>query len=280
MSALHATLTRFAIAKLTCAAAASTMKGMRTRDLGLALLLCVLPLAAAAQTADQIVAKVYTARGGLVRIHALKAQRVSGEISFGSDAAGPFFVELKRPLKMHMELTVQNQTMVRVFDGKSGWANNPFGGKMNPEPMTDEDLRNISEEADFDGPMIDYRKKGNQIELVGKDKVEDKDVWRVKLTTKNGDVRYYLYDAGSFLLLKWEGKRRAEGKEFPVESYFRDYREVEGLKFAFEIDSGSAATDLTQKIVIDKIELNPQIADSEFAKPTTPGQNAAPPATP
>jgi hypothetical protein len=142
--------------------------------------------------------------------------------------------------------------------------------------MSDEDLQNISEEADFDGPLVDYRKKGNQIELVGKDKVEDKDVWRLKLTTKNGDARYYLFDAGTFLLLKWEGKRRAEGKEFPVESYFRDYRDVGRLKFAFEIDSGSSATDLTQKIVIDKIELNPQILDTEFLKPGTPGQNAAP----
>jgi outer membrane lipoprotein-sorting protein len=241
-------------------------------------LLCIFASPLCAQTVEQILAKVYTARGGLVRLHALKGQRVSGEISFGSDAVGPFFVELKRPLKMHMELTVQNQTMVRVFDGTNGWANSPFTGKMDPQPMSDEDLKNISEEADFDGPLVDYRKKGNQVELVGKDKVEDKDVWRLKLTTKNGDVRYYLYDAATFLLLKWEGQRRAEGKEFPVESYFRDYRDVGGLKFAFEIDSGSSATNLTQKIVIDKIELNPQIADSEFTKPDAPGQNATTPA--
>jgi outer membrane lipoprotein-sorting protein len=146
--------------------------------------------------------------------------------------------------------------------------------------MTDEDLKNISEEADFDGPLVDYAKKGNKPELVGKDKVEDKDVRRVRLTTKNGDVRYYLFDTGTFLLLKWEGKRRAEGKEFPVESYFRDYRDVEGLKFSFQIDSGSSATDLTQKLVIDKIELNPEIPDSEFTKPAAPSDAApAPPAS-
>ncbi len=231
-----------------------------------------------AQTVTDILAKVFVARGGLARIHALKSQRVVGTISFGSEASGPFVVELKRPLKMHMTLSVQNQNMVRVYDGTQGWANNPFGGKMNPDSMSDEDLRNISEEADFDGPLVDYRKKGNQVELVGKDKVEDKDVWRVKLTTKNGDVRYYLFDATSFLLLKWEGQRRAEGKQFPVESYFRDYRDVDGLKFSFQIDSGSSATDLTQKLVIDKIELNPQIPDSEFTKPAAP--DATTPAAP
>lgn len=255
---------------------------LRTRRLhllSLALTTLLVPFFASplsAQTVEQILAKVYTARGGLVRIHALKGQRVTGEISFGSDAVGPFFVELKRPLKMHMQMTVQNQTMVRVFDGTMGWANNPFGGMLDPQPMSEDDLKNISEEADFDGPLVDYRKKGNKVELIGKDKVADKDVWRLKLTTKSGDVRYYSFDATTFLLLKWEGKRRADGKEFPVESYFQDYRDLEGLKFAFEIDSGSSATDLTQKIVVDKIELNPQIADSEFTKPGAPGQNAAP----
>ena len=247
------------------------------------LLFCIIPQSLSAQTITQILAKVYVARGGLTKIRAVKSERVSGTISFGSEASGPFVVELKRSLKMHMTLSVQNQTMVRVFDGTQGWANNPFAGKVNPEPMTDEDLKNISEEADFDGPLMEFAKKGNKPALVGKDKVEDKAVWRVKLTTKNGDVRYYLFDAGTFLLLKWEGKRQAEGKEFPVESYFRDYRDVEGLKFSFQIDSGSSATDLTQKLVIDKIELNPEIPDSEFAKPAAPPDAttpAPPPSTP
>jgi outer membrane lipoprotein-sorting protein len=240
------------------------------------LLLCAVAPSLSAQTVTQILAKVFVARGGLTKMRAIKSERVSGTISFGSEASGPFVVELKRPLKMHMTLTVQNQTMVRVYDGTQGWANNPFAGKPNPDPMTDEDVKNISEEADFDGPLVDYAKKGNKLELVGKDKVEDKDVWRVRLTTKNGDVRYYLFDAGTFLLLKWEGKRRAEGKEFPVESYFRDYRDVEGLKFSFQIDSGSSATDLTQKLVLDKIELNPEIPDSEFTKPAAPPDAATP----
>src|SRR5262249_3120938 len=217
--------------------------------------------------------------GGLVRLHALQGQKITGTISFGNDASGPFFVEFRRPLKMHMELTVQNQTMVRIYNGTEGWANNPFAGKTNLDPMTEDDLRNISEEADFDGQLVDYRKKGNKVELVGPDKVEDKDAWRVRMTTARGDVRYYLFDATTFLLLKWEGQRQAEGKVIPVQSYYRDYRDVGGMKFAFAIGSGSSATDLTQRIIIEKIELNPQVPDSDFAKPLAPGESA-PPAAP
>jgi hypothetical protein len=52
------------------------------------------------------------------------------------------------------------------------------------------------------------------------------------------------------------------------------------LKFAFAIDSGSSATDVNQKIRIDKIDLNPNFNDAEFAKPTTPPQPGSPPPSP
>jgi hypothetical protein len=261
------------------------MNSMRLRTLCFALLTllpaaALFPAAASPQTADEILARVLAARGGVDKLRAVNSERVSGQISFG-DVSGPFAVELKRPLKMHMQITIQDKTMVRVYDGKSqGWANNPFAGKMDPEAMSEEELKNITEESDFDGPLMDYKSKGNQIELVGKEKFNDKDVWRLKLTTKNGDVRYYLFDVDSFLLLKWEGKRKFQDKEFPVESHFSDYREVGGLKFAFGIDSGSSPTELTQKIRIEKIELNPELGEAEFGKPATPPLPAATPAPP
>lgn len=232
---------------------------------------------ASAQTVNSILAKAFAARGGLEKIRAVKSERVSGTITFGGDTSGPFRVEFQRPLKMHMQLTLQNQTLVRVYDGKSaGWANNPFNGKMIPEPMSADDLKNIADESDFDGQFVDANRKGNQVVLVGKDKVADKDAWRIKLTTKAGEVREYLFDAKSFLLLKWEGNRKFEGKELPVESYFYDYRAVDRLKFAFRIESGASAAEINQKIAIDKIELNIDLPASDFGRPVTPAVPGSP----
>jgi hypothetical protein len=66
----------------------------------------------------------------------------------------------------------------------------------------------------------------------------------------------------------------------PIESFFRDYRDVGGLQFAFEIDSGTSAEEINQKILIDKIEIDPEISDSRFAKPlasVVPAPSAPPP---
>jgi hypothetical protein len=166
--------------------------------------------------------------------------------------------------------------LVRSYDGKStGWILNPFVENKTVQKMSAEDISNISDESDFDGPLVDYKQKGNLIILVGKEDVEGKPAYRLKLTNKKGEMRSYLFDAESFRLIKWEGIRKIGDRDVPWESVFHDYREVNGLQFAFEIDSSAPGTGQAQKIIADKIEIDPQIDESHFGKPAAP---AAPPA--
>jgi outer membrane lipoprotein-sorting protein len=249
---------------------------MKTRLLAIAIL-SFLPPAAAAQTADEIVKKVLDARGGAEKIKAVQSERITGRLTLPYGEEGAFVVELKRPLKMRAEISVEGQKVIRVYDGKSsGWTINPFLETKDVQPLSAEDLKDISDEADFDGPLMDYKTKGNQIELVGKEKLDDKPVYRLKLTNKNGNIRFYLFDAGSFLLAKWEGTRRNGEQEFPWESFPSDYHEVQGLKYAFRIDQGSPGTELRETVTTEKIEIDPQIDDSRFSKPVPQDVPAAP----
>jgi outer membrane lipoprotein-sorting protein len=252
---------------------------MRTKFLSVTLL-CFLPVAAAAQTADEIVKKALEARGGVAKLKAVQSERITGRITFAHGEEGVFVVELKRPLKMHVEISVEGQKIVRVYDGKStGWMINPFLDAKDVQPMTPEDLKSISDESDFDGPLVDYKIKGNQIELVGKQSLDDKPVYRLKLTNKNGEVRFYFLDATSFLLVKWEGTRKTGEQELPWESFFSDFQQVQGLRFPFRIDQGSPGTEIKQTLTAEKIEIDPQIDDSRFAKPAqreTPAASAPP----
>src|SRR6267378_1209312 len=202
---------------------------MKTSILSITLLL-FLPLAAAAQTPDEIVKKVLDARGGVDKLKAVQSERITGRISFARDVEGAFVVELKRPMKMHVEILLEGQKIIRVYDGKSsGWMINPLAATKEVQPLTSEELKNIADESDFDGPLVDYKTKGNRIELAGKESLDDKPVYRLKLTKESGDVRFYFFDASSFLLLKWEGIRKTGEQELPWESFFSDFREVQGL---------------------------------------------------
>jgi len=249
---------------------------MKTRILSITLLL-FLPLAAAAQTADEIVKKALEARGGVDKLKAVQTERVTGRITFSRDVEGTFVVELKRPLKMHVEISIEGQKIIRVYDGKSsGWMINPFAETKDVQPLSSEDLKNIPDESDFDGPLVDYKAKGNQIELTGKENLDDKPVYRLKVTNKNGDIRIYFFDASSFLLLKWQGIRKTGGQDLPWESFFSDFHEVQGLKYPFRIDQGGPGTDIKQTLTAEKFEIDPQIDDSHFTKPSLPDAPADP----
>jgi len=98
---------------------------MKTISFSVLLLLC-LPLAATAQTADEIVKKALDARGGAEKIKAVRSERVSGRVSFPQGMEGTFMVELKRPQKMRVEISIEGQKIIRVYDGESsGWMVNP-----------------------------------------------------------------------------------------------------------------------------------------------------------
>jgi outer membrane lipoprotein-sorting protein len=240
-----------------------------------------LPLALRAQAADDVINAYIKARGGLAKLKSVQTERLTGIITFAPGVEGPFFVERKRPLKMHMEITVNGQTLLRVYDGKSsGWIYNPFAPNASVAVMSAQDLSGIADEADFEGPFVDYKAKGNQIEYAGKEQIDGKIVHKLKLTAKQGDVSFFSFDASTGLLMKWQGLRKVGDKELPWETYFRDFREVEGLKYPFLVESAAVDSDQIQKITATKIETNIPLNDSQFAKPkppAAPSDSADPP---
>ena len=244
------------------------------------ILLCFLPSAAAAQTAEEIVKKALDARGGIEKIKAVQSERITARLTSGQGVEASVILELKRPHKMYSEITVGDQKIIRVYDGKSeGWSINPFAESKDVQPMSADDLKEAPDESDMDGPLVDYKSKGSQIEFVGKEDLDGKPVYRLKLTSKNGDVRSYFLDASSFLTVKWESIRKVQEKDLPWESTLSDYREIQGLKFPFKIEQGSPGTEFKQGLTIEKIEIDPKIDESHFTKPVALEAPAAP-ATP
>lgn len=250
---------------------------MKTKLL-VATFLCLLPLRISqSQTVDEIIKKAVDARGGIDKIKAVQSERITGKISFAQGLEGTLLLELQRPHKLYSEITVEGQKVVRVYDGKSaGWTINPFTENKDVVEMSADELKAMPEESDLDGPLVDYKTKGSQVQLVGKEAAEGKTVYRLKITSKSGEIRSYLVDGSTFLTTKWEGIRNVEDKALPWESVLSDYREVQGLQFPFKIDQGSPGTEFRQTLTIDKVEINPKIDESHFGRPAV---NAAPAAS-
>jgi outer membrane lipoprotein-sorting protein len=228
-----------------------------------------------AQSVDEIIAKNIQAHGGMAKLKAIQSIRITGDVDAGGMQAG-FTQVYKRPMKMRVDISIQGLTLTQAYDGQNGWQVVPFTGKKDAEPMTAEDLNRVQEDADFDGPLLDYKQKGSTVELVGKEKVEGTDAYHLKVTLKNGGVRNLYLDADSFLEIKSVAKTTRRGTEIEIETTIGNYKEVEGVMFPFSVEQRAAGGQGPgQKLTFQKIEINVPVEDSIFKMPPAP-----PPAAP
>jgi outer membrane lipoprotein-sorting protein len=283
--------------------------------LGLALALCVTSPALAAEarskdrapvprlSAEQIVRKHVTARGGLKAWRAVQALSVSGKMEAGASdsiarsmsvaapgagsrkvrreiaAAGrqeqsskqvqlPFTLARQRPNKSRLEIEFAGKTAVQVYDGTNGWKVRPYLNRDDVEPFTPQEAKLEAESAGLDGLLIGYESKGSRVALEGVEKVEGRDAYKLKVTTRTGAVRRVWIDARSFLDVRVEGvPRKMDGKLHTVWVYQRDFRTVNGVTIPFVLETAVDGYPQTHKIRFEKVAVNPKLDAGTFARP-------------
>jgi outer membrane lipoprotein-sorting protein len=234
-------------------------------------------LGAGAQTVDEVIAKNIQAKGGLQKLRSVRSVRTTAKFSQGPIRV-EFRQENKRADKVREEYVIQGLAQVQAYDGKTGWQISPFGGRKDPELLSQDDLKSLVVDSDMDGPLVEYKEKGHKAELVGHDAVEGTDCFKIKLSMKNGDVRYYYLDADSFLELKIEVQTTIRGTLQESELYFGDYEQVNGIYYPFAIEQAQKGNASRTQISVEKIEQNVPIEDTRFTMPVSKPDTKVPPA--
>ena len=245
-----------------------------TRLAGIASL-CAIPLLFASlapaqdkePTADEIVAKHIDARGGADKMKALKTAKITGKmVMMGGQMEAPFTLTIARPFAMRMEMEIQGKSLVQAFDGTTAWMINPFMGGNDPEKMSEEDSQQMRDDADFDGPLVDYKTKGHTVDLVGKEDVEGTSCYKLKIAKKTGKTDYSFIDAQSFLEIKSITKQKMMGQEMEMEVYPTNYKPVAGVLTPFTTERKSGGRSV-MTMTFDKVEPNIAVDEAKFKFP-------------
>jgi hypothetical protein len=239
-----------------------------------ALLLCAV-VTAADDSLDEVLTSHYEALGGLDAWKSIESCRLNGRMVIPMGMEAPFVTTFVRPLKTRLEFTLQGMTGVQVFDGEKAWAILPFMGSSDPQMMPDEQAKLMEEQADFDGPLIDWEAKGHQVALIGKADVDGTEAYHLEVTLASGDIRDFYLDAESYLLLRLEAKAEIQGNEMEIETIFSDYRKVGELMMAHSIESKPIGAPSGQLLTIESIELNIDVEEDLFAMPEPPEEGEA-----
>jgi len=227
-------------------------------------------VSATSQTADEIVAKYIKTVGGMEKIDAVKTIRRTGKVIAGGGFEIPIVEENKRPNLVRQDVMIQGLVGTSAYDGKTGWKVQPWQGKKDAETMGEGEMKAIVEESDFDGPLVNYKAKGNKVEYVGMDEVEGTDTYKLKVTLANGETRYFYMDTDYYVPIKIETKRIVRGNEVEFETVLGDYKEVAGWYMPYSIEVGAKGSQFKQKIAYEKIEANVAVDDGRFAMPKKP----------
>lgn len=226
-------------------------------------------LSASSQTAEELVNKNIDAKGGMEKIKAIQTLRMTGKLIVQSLTATQG-QENMRPNLVRETTTLQGMTAVQAFDGTTAWQIQPFGGRKDPELMGEDDARDLLLDSDFDGPLVDYKAKGNVIEYLGHDVVDGDDALRLKVTLKNGDIIYYYLDPDTYLEIRKETQEFIRGSVRENAANLGSYKPVAGVMFPFSIASGPKSDPTSwQTVTVDKLEANVPLDTSDFAVPAS-----------
>jgi len=225
---------------------------------------------AGAMTADELIAKNIEARGGLARIQAITSIRATGVVRLGG---GNGIVEQAytllqvRPGSLRRERSMQGLTSITAYDGSVGWSLNPFRGRKEPQLLPPDAVKGLASEADLDGPLVDYKKKGHTVEYQGTEDIDGTEAHKLHVTLKDGTLVDLYLDPDYFLEIRRIERRTVRGVEEESEIDPGNYGKVEGVMMPFSTESGARGGPKSFRIALTKIEANVAIDPSVFRFP-------------
>jgi uncharacterized protein YgiM (DUF1202 family) len=154
--------------------------------------------------------------------------------------------------------------MVQVVSDSKGWMIRPtmMGGTGEPEDMPADQLKQQISSLDPFGGLVGYKEKGTKVELIGKEKLDKKDVYHLKVTSADGQVIDEYLDANTYLISKI--KATMNGTEGEIE--MSDYKDVDGVKFPNTMDISNPQMG-TMSFITNKIAVNVPVDEAIFIRP-------------
>jgi hypothetical protein len=117
---------------------------------------------------------------------------------------------------------------------------------------------------EFDHFLLDYSFRGIHVALAGVVDIEARSAYKLKVTLKDGAVRYSYIDKQSFL----EVRRDYQEKDgTSSQQVFRGHKKFNGVTRPIVFETVYPSTARRILVTLDRVEVNPVIDDARFRMP-------------
>lgn len=223
-----------------------------------------------AQSADQIIEKHIEAAGGRGVWSKVSSLKYTGNYVMGPGMLAPVTECIwSVPVNiLYSEFNWQGMSSKSCMAADSGWSYNPFGGKREADPMSASEIRMAKLNSDPQGLLFNFKEKGYSADYLGTDDMDGSEVFKIRLTTKRGDLVYFYIDTDSYLMLKLSRRVKLKDKEEKSTTIFADYRKTDfGIVVPFMqswVNDDGTEGGVTQFV---KVEVNVPLDQTLLAKP-------------
>jgi hypothetical protein len=228
------------------------------------ILVLVLPAKLIAQDVEKIIAMHLAAHGNLKKWEQVKALKITGKFTAFSEENDFTCIKTKNGY-YYSDLYLGQHKVKEAFDGKKGWTIDPWMEIPYARKLTDAEINAFYQKAEFFTPFFKYKEKGHKVVYKGKENVDGTDVFVLELTRENGKVEKWFLDAKTYLEYKCESEWVDFTMASACETFFDDFRDVEGLKIPFYVEKTFGQRN--RMLIIEKVELNPKFEKSIFEMP-------------
>ncbi len=225
------------------------------------------------QSVDKIIEKVFDARGRGKSIENINTIKISGKLIY-SRVTGTFVAYNKKPFLNRFEFELMGKRVIQAINLTGGWYINEISDQYDAISMTKE----VFEQTKYQNyypihPLFDYKSKGIKLRLIGKDTTQGRLCYVIREILPDSSKTDMYVDTVSFLqLLQKTIVRMPESKDLLLETYFKDYRNVNGLMIPYIMEKTNNGV-LQTKMIIEKAEVNIPIDDSVFNPPANKSEN-------
>ncbi len=218
---------------------------------------------------QELIESYLAALGGLEAIQSIESMQVTGEVEMPSiGMTMRITITSKRPSMVHVrvEVAAMNAEVINAYDGEIAWESNPMGGGTREMPS--EQARDIKEQADMDGFLVDYEAKGYAVYYVGEEEVNGSNTKKLRVMRPDSSEVFVYFDAESFLQVKTEaeGTNPMTGARAKTETFMMDYRDVDGMMIPFEMKVLMDGQ-VFQNITLKEVKTNVEVDETIFAYP-------------
>ncbi len=221
---------------------------------------------ASAQSVDDIIGKYIDARGGIDKLNSIQSVYFEGTREMMGSEVQVKVTKVEGKL-MRIDFEFGGNSGYTIVTPEKGWTYIPMRSD-NVNEMPAPVVKSMQSQMDIAGPLINYKAKGYQATLNGKETVDGNEAYKIQLTSSDGKVSTWFINTKTNLLVQskqWsEGGRNGQGPQ-EVVTNFKDYTDVNGLMFPQTLitEGGMGGGAMT----FDKIEIN-QPVDEKLYKPS------------